>query len=58
MPGLRLVALNTEYGDTWNFYLLLNDGQVSNETAWLIDILTAARAAGEKVRSESIRLRC
>jgi sphingomyelin phosphodiesterase len=56
MPGLRVVALNTQYGDTWNFYLLLNDNQVPNETAWLVDILTAARAAGEKVRYVSTRL--
>lgn len=58
MPGLRIVALNTQYGDTYNFYLLLNDNQVPNETAWLIDVLTSARSAGEKVRSPSIRLRC
>lgn len=51
MPGLRLMAINTQFGYQENFYFLLND-QLSEYHAhnrWMNETLARAERAGEKV---------
>eukprot|EP01103_Thecamoeba_quadrilineata_P008650 TRINITY_DN1838_c0_g1_i1.p1 TRINITY_DN1838_c0_g1~~TRINITY_DN1838_c0_g1_i1.p1 ORF type:complete len:540 (-),score=70.89 TRINITY_DN1838_c0_g1_i1:79-1698(-) len=48
-PGFRLVSLNTQYSDLYNFYNLYDQPNMDNHTTWLIDTLTSAESAGEKV---------
>lgn len=48
-PGLRVVALDTQFGDIINFYLLLQENQHREQFNWLIDVLTNAEKNGEKV---------
>jgi sphingomyelin phosphodiesterase len=50
-PGLRIVAMNTQYGYIMNFYSLLDDAvkQCEQHYDWLNATLLAAEAAGERV---------
>jgi len=48
-PGLRIVAINTQWGDNLNFYLLLQENNQQNQTDWLTQVLLSAREAQEKV---------
>jgi len=48
-PKLRLLALNTQWGDSNNFYLYLGEPQQGNEVIWLRQILESARIKGEKI---------
>jgi hypothetical protein len=47
--GLRLVALNTQYADLYNFYLLLRENQGEAQIAFLENVLTNAVLNNEKV---------
>jgi len=48
--GFRLVALNTMYCDTDNFWLVLpNSSDVGGQISWFGDTLLQARHAGERV---------
>jgi len=47
-PGLRIIGLNTQFADSSNFYWLIGF-DLSNQTNWLINELTKAEAANEKV---------
>ncbi|PRP89006.1 putative sphingomyelin phosphodiesterase [Planoprotostelium fungivorum] len=49
IPGLRVVALNTLWGDFFNFYNLLEENQGVQQFEWLEDILRYARNNREKV---------
>lgn len=49
-PGLRLVAVNTQYGDLINFWLYAGKGTGGpDQFAWLQKTLSAARQNNEKV---------
>ena len=48
-PGLRVVAINTQYGYQENFYFLLNDADPGEQNAWLDAVLSAARLTKERV---------
>lgn len=48
-PGLRVIALNTQYCDSSNFWLLLNNTDPGSQLAWLEETLTAAAGNKEKV---------
>jgi sphingomyelin phosphodiesterase len=48
-PGFRLISLNTQYADLYNFYNLYDEPNMDNHTTWLYDTLLAAQNAGEKV---------
>lgn len=48
-PGFRVIALNTQWGDMLNFYLLLQENQKQQQFDWLIDVLTNSEKSGEKV---------
>jgi sphingomyelin phosphodiesterase len=51
VPGLRYVGLNSQYGDSINFWLYATNGLTGgpNQTAWFEQVLSDARDAGEKV---------
>jgi len=49
MPGFRVIALNSQWGDIINFYLYLLEDQNTEQFSWFVQVLTAAEAAGEKV---------
>lgn len=48
-PGVRLVALNSQWGDMLNFWLYAGPVGGPNQTAWLLGVLQDAREAQEKV---------
>jgi sphingomyelin phosphodiesterase len=47
--GLRVVALNSQWGDSFNFYLMLDENQRARQWNWLVDVLSAAEKNGERV---------
>ncbi|KJE96766.1 hypothetical protein CAOG_07038 [Capsaspora owczarzaki ATCC 30864] len=51
LPGLRLVAMNTQFGYSRNYYVVLNSQLdiVRQHQEFLVTTLTNARASGEKV---------
>lgn len=49
IEGLRVVALNTQWDDTLNFYLLLQENQQQAQIEWLELTLKQAAALHEKV---------
>lgn len=49
-PGVRLVSLNTQYGDMINFWLYAGDGTGGpDQMKWLSDTLSEARRNNELV---------
>lgn len=48
-PGLRIVGLNTAFGDNLNFYLMLNEDQQQPQFDWLYNTLLQAETQKEKV---------
>eukprot|EP01119_Soliformovum_irregulare_P010072 TRINITY_DN2452_c0_g1_i1.p1 TRINITY_DN2452_c0_g1~~TRINITY_DN2452_c0_g1_i1.p1 ORF type:complete len:562 (-),score=102.61 TRINITY_DN2452_c0_g1_i1:169-1854(-) len=48
-PGLRVIALNTQWGDNLNFYLLLKEDQRRDMFQFFVDALSTAESLGEKV---------
>lgn len=48
-PGVRLVGLNTQYGDLLNFWLYYTDNIGPNQTQWLETVMEDARINNEKV---------
>jgi len=49
VPGVRVVALNTQWGDGFNAYLLLEEDQKQVQWKWLIQTLSTSETNGEKV---------
>jgi sphingomyelin phosphodiesterase len=49
MNGLRIISLNTIYAYTDNFWLLVNDTDPDGTLNWLVQQLTAAESANDKV---------
>ena len=49
-PKLRIVSLNTQYCDTLNFWLYLNNTDPAGQLAWLVNELTWAEKLDVKVR--------
>jgi len=47
--GLRIIGLNTAWGDNLNFYLMLQENQQQPQFDWLEKTLLQARAQKEKV---------
>jgi len=48
-PGLRVIGLNTQWGDNLNFYLLLEENQQQTQFDWLTQTLQNSETNGEKV---------
>jgi hypothetical protein len=48
-PGFRIIALNNNDCETYNFYNMYSRDEVINQLNWLHNTLLAAEAAGEKV---------
>ncbi|CAI4226353.1 unnamed protein product [Auanema sp. JU1783] len=48
-PGLRIISLNNGYGDTMNFFLMVNQTDPDNSMSWFIKQLDDAEKAGDKV---------
>jgi len=48
-PGLRVIGLNTQWGDNLNFYLLLEENQQQTQFDWLSQTLQSSATNGEKV---------
>ncbi|KAK2182689.1 hypothetical protein NP493_338g02064 [Ridgeia piscesae] len=48
-PGLRIVSVNTNYCNAFNWWLLLNTTDPANELQWLISVLQESENIGEKV---------
>lgn len=48
-PKLRIVSLNTQYCDTLNFWLYLNNTDPAGQLAWLVNELTWAEMLDVKV---------
>ena len=46
---IRVVALNTQFGDPINMYTLLGENQKMQQWNWLIETLSKSEANGEKV---------
>ena len=53
LPGLRLVAMNTDYGYSANFYSFLNDRNkyYHLHQEWVYSTMEKAQSAGEKVQT-------
>jgi len=49
MKGLRVISLNTQWADSYNFYLLLREGQEYEEFVWLTNTLLQSERNGERV---------
>ncbi|XP_050739102.1 sphingomyelin phosphodiesterase-like isoform X2 [Eriocheir sinensis] len=49
VPGLRVVSVNTNYCNSQNWWLLMENNDPVGELQWLVDTLAAAEAAGEVV---------
>lgn len=48
-PGLRVVSINTNFCNDKNWWLLLASDDPDQELHWLVEELTKAEQAGEKV---------
>ncbi len=48
-PGLRLISVNTNLSNNFNFWLLLGLADPANHLRWLYDTLHAAEANREAV---------
>jgi len=48
-PGLRVVALNTNYGNSENWWMLMEHVDPTGQLAWLTEVLTEAERHGERV---------
>lgn len=47
--GLRVISLQTNYGNSENYWLLINSTDPAGQLAWLVDQLQAAEDSGDKV---------
>ena len=47
--GLRVISLQTNYGNSENYWLLINSTDPAGQLAWLVEQLQAAEDNGEKV---------
>lgn len=48
-PGFRVVAINSNFCNNQNFWILTSDGDPGHQNRWLIDVLYAAEMDNEKV---------
>lgn len=48
-PGLRLIALNNNVCNVYNWWILYETKSIQSQFQWLHDVLLAAEKAGEKV---------
>ncbi|CAI4226999.1 unnamed protein product [Auanema sp. JU1783] len=48
-PGFRIISLNNVYGDQMNFWLYINQTDPDGTMQWLINQLSDAERAGDKV---------
>lgn len=48
-PGLRIIGLNSNVCYTYNFWLLYDEVDPFGQLQWLVDVLTQAELAGERV---------
>ncbi|XP_064594947.1 sphingomyelin phosphodiesterase-like [Liolophura sinensis] len=48
-PGFRIVSINTNYCNNYNWWLLLNTTDPAGELSWLVGVLQAAENNKEKV---------
>jgi hypothetical protein len=48
-PGLRLIALNNNVCNVFNWWILYETKSIKSQFQWLHDVLLAAEKAGEKV---------
>jgi sphingomyelin phosphodiesterase len=47
-PGLRVISLNNNYYANADFWLLINNTDISSQFSWLIDVLEQCKDRGEK----------
>ena len=48
-PGFRIISLNTNVCNFWNFWTLLDPVDPDRQLRWLVDVLVGAELSGERV---------